>query len=548
MPNPAEGSLRRGMAMLAAVLVVITAGTGAAIKWTTDRLIHADARANARDWADFLAANVADLKQIAAGEMPSDESTALLESTRKSGKVFRYVIFNRFGYSQFVADREHMASLDFSEFSAEAKQAVAERRTIIDTASARTPDLPAFYARAYVPVIVGDRPIGAVAAFVDETEHEARFRNTFLVAAVSLCGLTALAFGIPAIAWYRRTKEKEQSDRHIRYLAHHDALTGLVNRPRLIERLESKLASLSTPGVRFAVHFVDLDFFKNVNDAWGHDGGDFLLETVAERLRARAGGDDFVARLGGDEFVVVQSGISEKAEAEAFAHRIVAALSKPVQFLHDEIAITSSVGVAIAPDDGDTSERMLKSADIALYVGKSEGRDCVRFFDPRMDEALQARLALERTIREAVATGGFELHYQPVIEVNGNQVVGYEALVRLPAPDGSLIPPNAFIPLAEEMRLIDKVGAWVLREACRTASAWPEHITIAVNLSPAQFESGTICNVVADALAESGLEARRLELEITERLLLGNDERTMTQLLELKVLGAAIVMDDFGTG
>lgn len=541
-------SLRGAIALLAVILALLTAGTWTIVHWTTERLIHDDARADAREWAHYLAANVTDLRQIAAGELPTAASTAFLDSTRKSSQVFRYVIFNRQGYSQFVADRDQIASVGLSEYSPEAARAAETGQTVVDTLAGQGPDRPDYFARAYVPVVVDGEPIGVVAAFVDETDQRVRFRNTFLIAALSLCGLTAMAFGLPAIAWYRRTREKQKIDRRMRYLAHHDPLTGLTNRARLMERLEILLDRLPPSGLQLAVHFIDLDRFKDINDSLGHDGGDFLLKMFGQRLRAITRAEDIVARLGGDEFVVVQSPVTSRDAVESLADRIVATLTEPMHFKQQEVAATVTVGVALLPADGNTADAALKSADLALYAGKAAGRNCVRFFAPEMDDALQARLKLERIIRHAVATGGFELHYQPVFVLSGRQLAGYEALVRLRTEEGELIPPDQFIPLAENMRQIDKIGAWVLREACRAAVDWPKSMAVAVNLSPSQFESGTIKDVVAGALADSGLDAPRLELEITEALLLGNTERVLQQLHELKALGVSIVMDDFGTG
>lgn len=541
-------SLRGAIALLAVILALLTAGTWTIVHWTTERLIHDDARADAREWAHYLAANVTDLRQIAAGELPTAASTAFLDGTRKSSQVFRYVIFNRQGYSQFVADRDQIASVGLSEYSPEAARAAETGQTVVDILAGQGPDRPDYFARAYVPVVVDGEPIGVVAAFVDETDQRVRFRNTFLIAALSLCGLTAMAFGLPAIAWYRRTREKQKIDRRMRYLAHHDPLTGLTNRARLMERLEILLDRLPPSGLQLAVHFIDLDRFKDINDSLGHDGGDFLLKMFGQRLRAITRAEDIVARLGGDEFVVVQSPVTSRDAVESLADRIVATLTEPMHFKQQEVAATVTVGVALLPADGNTADAALKSADLALYAGKAAGRNCVRFFAPEMDDALQARLKLERIIRHAVATGGFELHYQPVFVLSGRQLAGYEALVRLRTEEGELIPPDQFIPLAENMRQIDKIGAWVLREACRAAVDWPKSMAVAVNLSPSQFESGTIKDVVAGALADSGLDAPRLELEITEALLLGNTERVLQQLHELKALGVSIVMDDFGTG
>jgi predicted signal transduction protein with EAL and GGDEF domain len=219
-----------------------------------------------------------------------------------------------------------------------------------------------------------------------------------------------------------------------------------------------------------------------------------------------------------------------------------------MRFKDNDIISTVSIGVALAPVFGDNPERLLKSADLALYKCKSEGRNCVRFFRPEMDAELLERLELEKTVRNAVLHDRFVLHYQPMMLIAGRRLIGFEALVRLIAEDGTLIPPLLFIPVAEELRLIDKIGAWVLREACRTAKLWPKHLSVAVNLSPAQFAAGSVSAMVASALEEAGLEPQRLELEITETLLLGNTDSIMHELRALKAMGVAIVMDDFGTG
>jgi diguanylate cyclase (GGDEF)-like protein len=541
-------SFRRAVAMLLAVLAILAGGTWLTVKITTDQLVDADASSNARDWAQFIAANVSDLEQIASGEQPSADSLAFFKATRRAGQVYRYLIFNREGYSQLVSDRDRIALVDLSEFNPGAARAGQAGLPVVAVKKGTSPAQPAHFAEAYVPVLVGGRPVAVVAAFVDESAARDELFFDFTVAAITLCLLTGAAFGVPAIAWYRRTREKQQADRRIQYLAHHDVLTGLANRARLIERLEAGLAVLPTTGGMIAVHFIDTDHFKQVNDSLGHDGGDFLLTTIGKRLNALTRMEDMVARLGGDEFIVVQTGVTDKAQADAFAHRIGTILSAPVYFKEQEICTSYTVGVALAPADGVTPERLLKSADLALYAGKAAGRDCIRFFTPELDEALRNRITLEKIIRDAVVREAFTLHYQPVFEISNKKLIGFEALARLPAPDGTLIPPATFIPIAEEMHLIDKIGAWVLHEACRTATTWPDHLTVAVNLSPAQFESGDIEAAVADALKTSGLAPHRLELEITETLLLGNNEATMATLKRLKDMGVSVVMDDFGTG
>jgi diguanylate cyclase (GGDEF)-like protein len=539
-------SLQYGVATLVTALCLLIGGIWVGTKITTDYLLYKDATEGARDWAHLLAETVPDLEQIAAGESPTRASMTLFEWAQKAGQVFRYEIYNREGYSQLVSDHG-VRQVNLSTYSAEAVRALATNGPIVDV-KAGTLGKPKLYAQAYVPVIVDGRAVAIVAAYVDETENHDVFYRTSLIEALSLCAGAALLFTLPALAWYWRTKEKQQADRRIRFLAHHDALTGLANRAQLVDKLENALAVLPLRGGNIAVHFLDLDRFKLVNDSLGHDGGDSLLKIVAERLRVVIRHEDVVARLGGDEFIVVQTGIAGKIHAENFAGRIISAVTAPMTLKDRPFLATVSIGVALAPADGTDPERLLKSADLALYKAKAAGRNCIRFFLAEMDTELQARFKLEGIIRDAALHGRFELHYQPLFEILGRRLIGFEALIRLPAEDGTLIPPLVFIPIAEDMGLIDKIGGWVLREACRTAATWPEYLTVAVNLSPAQFLVGKVSDIVGAALKEANLAPRRLELEITETLLLGNSEAIMKELETLKAMGVAIVMDDFGTG
>jgi len=548
MLSLAKMTLRRNVGVFIVVLGILIGGTWATVKITIDHLLYQNATMAARNWAQYLSESATDLEQIAAGEPPSAASMLFFRAARKSGPVFRYEIFNREGYSQLISEHDKIALVDVSQFSIDAARSIESGQPIVDVQQSRSADLPRFFARAYIPIIVNQRPIAVVAAFVDQTEPRNIFFKTFVLAAAALCTLIGLAFGVPAIAWYRRTREKQHAERRIRFLAHHDVLTGLANRASLIERLSILLAAPAAQRGHLAVHFIDLDHFKEINDRFGHDGGDLLLKTIAERLRAVTRGDDIVARLGGDEFVLVQPNISGREQAEEFAQRLSSALAEPMRLKEHELFTTVSIGVALAPADGATPERLLKSADLAVYRSKAEGRNCVRFFLPKMDIELQGRIELEEIIREAVLHDGFELYYQPIFQMSDRRLLGFEALIRLPKADGTLIPPLTFIPVAEEMRLIDKIGTWVLRQACRTAATWPKHLTVAVNLSPAQFVAGSVSEIVAVALEDANLEPFRLELEITETLLLGDSESVMSELRALKELGVAIVMDDFGTG
>jgi diguanylate cyclase (GGDEF)-like protein len=528
-------------------LVLIVGGTWYATKTTTEYLLYESSSRTASDWATLLATSIPDIEQIANGEMPSSASMAYFDWARKTGSVDRYIIYNGAGYSQLVSGG-FVSQVDISEFSAKAAAAFESANTVIDFQTREPAKGRRLFAEAYFPVFQDSKPVAAVKASVDVTEAQALYLNTLLVAGGGLCLLTTLAFSLPAIAWYRRTKEKLIADRRIRYLAQHDALTGLTNRSKLIETLDGLIVARVAEGSGLAAHFIDLDKFKEVNDSLGHDGGDFLLKAVSERLRSVSRPGDIVARLGGDEFVVVQDQVRTHEQAEQFAERLIKTLAMPLLFNGHQIQPSGSVGVAMIPDNGTNSDRILKCADLALYASKANGRNCVRFFSPDMDEQLQARLILEKLVRKATLEDGFTLHYQPIHDVRTKKLVGFEALARLPRPDGTLVEPALFIPIAEDLKLIGRVGAWILKEACQTATNWPDHLVVSVNLSPAQFEQGCVSQIVDEALRESGLAPNRLELEITEALLLRDSVLVMQELGRLKRMGVAVVMDDFGTG
>ena len=327
-----------------------------------------------------------------------------------------------------------------------------------------------------------------------------------------------------------------------------DPLTGLPNRSKFQARLKEALVRLDRNDEGFAVLAVDLDRFKHVNDTLGHPIGDALLRKVAERLEATLRPTDSVARFGGDEFAVIQGGVSSVADADVLARRIVDLLGRAYVIEGHLINIGASVGVALAPADGTDPDVLMRNADLALYRAKKDGRDTFRFFEPEMDARMQARRSLELDLRKALALHEFELVYQPQMNLETDQLVGCEALIRWRHPTRGTVSPAEFIPLAEEIGLIIPIGEWVVRTACKEAARWPGELTIAVNLSPAQFKSKKLVEMVASALRTSGLASNRLELEITEGLLLQENQANLTTLHALRDLGLRISMDDFGTG
>jgi diguanylate cyclase (GGDEF)-like protein/PAS domain S-box-containing protein len=341
--------------------------------------------------------------------------------------------------------------------------------------------------------------------------------------------------------------ERRQAEDRIAHMARHDSLTGLPNRAHFREKLESVLADLDRDST-VAVLCLDLDHFKTVNDTLGHQRGDQLLQVAAQRLRGALRDADFIARISGDEFSILQVAKDQPGAVTALARRLVDVMSTPIQLEDHRMQVGASVGISLAPADGTEADKLLKNADLALYRAKGEGRGTYRFFEPEMDARMQARREIELDLRNAVATGAFELHYQPIVDLKTNEISGFEALLRWNNPQRGPIPPLEFIPIAEETGLIVPIGEWVLREACAQAARWPEHIRIAVNLSPAQFKDASLVTAVIGALAASGLAPNRLELEITESVLLLDSDATLQTLHQLRSLGLSISMDDFGTG
>jgi diguanylate cyclase (GGDEF)-like protein len=346
---------------------------------------------------------------------------------------------------------------------------------------------------------------------------------------------------------YRDVTQRKADQLRIGFLASHDPLTSLSNRTRFRERVEQALATAGKDE-SFAVCCLDIDGFKNVNDTLGHPIGDMLLVAVAERLSACVSKKDAVARLGGDEFAILQMASSQPGEAIELAQRILSAIGEPYSVEGHRIVINTSIGITIAPTDGTHHDDLLKNADIALYRAKIDGRGAYRLFEAEMDVRLQERRLLEIELQIALACDQFEVFFQPIVDVTSKGIVAYEALLRWNHPSRGMISPATIIPLAEETGLIVPIGEWVWRQACLEAATWPDHIHVAVNLSPVQFNRGALVETVAQALTASGLSGSRLALEITEGVLLKNGESTYAILRQLRALGVRIAMDDFGAG
>jgi len=350
-----------------------------------------------------------------------------------------------------------------------------------------------------------------------------------------------------SVVLFEDITDRKAAEAKINQLARYDSLTGLPNRVLFRDQMDAAVANLRRRG-QFAIHFIDLDEFKQVNDTLGHPCGDELLCAVAERLRNAVRATDIVARFGGDEFVIQQYPLSHPKEAAELAEQLVSALAAPFRISGHEVVIGASIGIALAPRDGTQADLLLKNADMALYRAKSDGRRAWRFFEHGMDVMAQARRNLQLDLRNALGSGAFKIHYQPLLNLHTNRISTCEALLRWPHPLRGAISPGEFIPVAEEMGLIVDIGSYVLREACAECAKWPGDVRVAVNMSPIQFRSGNVAEVVREALAAAQLPASRLEIEITESVFLDDTELTRHWLQALQEMGVRISLDDFGTG
>jgi diguanylate cyclase (GGDEF)-like protein len=546
--------LRRGawiVGLLAALAAV--GGVLLAIDRQADRHLAADAERAALGWARHIAANVPDIDLVFMGDLPTPQAQERLISLRGTAGLFRFKLYDKTGHLLLVSESVGTAPRpeDSSpKDQARAELAARESRSLIELRRGGD-GRPKVYTEAYVPVYHGRNIIGVVEVYLDQTEvaetTAASFRGAALTASSVLGGVLLLG----ALLWRWRVRHERDTEARVQYLSRHDVLTGALNAASFRDAVARACADHPADRRGLAVLCIDLDRFSDVNDAHGHASGDRLLRHAAERLRGVLRGADLLARLAGDRYAVLQREAHDSQSVKALAQRIVDSLAQPYAMAGEvePIAVTASVGAAIYGVDGDDADTLLHNAELALQRAKVSGCATWSFYDAVLDRALQDRRSLAQDLRNALARGELQLHFQPVFAARGQGLVGYEALARWAHPSRGMVPPVEFIPVAEESGQIEALGRWVLHSACQEAASWPASVSVAVNLSPAQFRrEGAIVEEVQSALAASGLSPRRLELEITESLLMSHTDEVLVALRSLHALGVRIAMDDFGTG
>jgi diguanylate cyclase (GGDEF)-like protein len=541
--------LIRNIVLFVALALVLLAAGYMMVITSTDRLIQSESRHRAEAWASSLLTQVPDIKEIIEGDQPSEDSIMFMEQARTIGDIWEYKLYNKQGKLVLVSSkigRTHRLEGSLDDVGISTRQIVDERGMAFRTRQRIHAFEPELITDSVIPVKQQGELIGYLHLEVDETERSATNKATISQLALSLLAVLMIGFGGPAGAFLLRTQQKEKAEGQLAYLAYHDDLTGLKNRSA-INRLFSNSAH-KNDGSQLVVHMIDLDNFKGINDTLGHEAGDLLLKEVAIRLRRVCDIQADVGRLGGDEFIVIQPGVKRISQAESLASQILAALKRPMNIIGNEIECGASIGIASFPGDAKSTSELLKCADTALYVSKSNGRGMYCVFKPEHDAKMQRRRLVETKLRVAMAGNGFTLAFQPLFDLKTKRIESVEALLRLHDPEVGAISPAEFIPVAEEAGLIDEIGEWVIYEACRSLALLPKQMSLALNLSPVQFQRGDVVGNVTKAIAASKIDPRRLELEITESLLLKDSPDTLDKIKRLKSLGCSIVLDDFGAG
>ncbi len=511
-------------------------------------LMH-DGESEARRWTNELARSI-DTVTVGAEKAFLDDKF-FVEQASSFSRVFAFDVFNKHGklfYSTGPSDwnltitSHELLGSPVTRYHTSLGQTTTKLHANDESGRALQ------YASVIIPFKDAKGYLGSIVAFVEQTDHALSLSTSFNIIAGTTGTMLLIAFGIFSYIVLRKTRERLKAEERIHYLSGHDDLTSLPNRKSFDEQLGHALAARTQDTQHLAAIVIDVDRFKEINDAMGLNAGDSVLRHIAELLKSNTRDGDFAARIGSDQFALTLSSLKRPEQAAVYVATLSEALSAPFWINGEQLVCTVSIGGAIVPGDANDATVLMRHANLALGRAKADGGNTFKFFEQGMDTAFIRRRDCESDLRRAIDSDQFELHYQPQVDIKTEMISGYEALIRWNHPRDGLVSPGFFIPLAEETEMIIPIGKWVLRQACKDAVSWPVPLKISVNLSPLQFKPGNIVELVKGILDETGLEPMRLELEITESLLISSTGQVVEDLEGLRDLGVSIAMDDFGTG
>jgi len=518
------------------------------VNLVVDRAVKVDAEKKAAGWASYFISTLPGIEDLVETGELNAEQRQVISAAEELGDVFRFKLFDRKGGLVLVSDEIEDSSLAAErEHSEKAAGVIRTGRSNISlNDGAGKQNRPPLFVEAYVPMFgPGGEIKSVVEVYLDQTATAALFRSTFALLAIGLAVVAALAFGLPTLAFLLRSRQAHEARQRVEFLARHDPMTSLLNRSSFTEVLEARMQAGAVEGL--AAVFFDVDDFKAINDNYGHEAGDEFLKHVARSITAYCGSSGLVARLGGDEFTVALWDL-DAMEVSQTVEAMMRAIREPILIRGKSVAGRVSAGICLVDGPSIGSADVVHRADVALYQAKIDGGNTHRVFTEEMETSMRARRALEQGIRDALGGELFDVHYQPLLLAETERCAGFEALLRLPDGQGDFIPPAVFIPVAESMGVINEIGKWVIEQATQTAAGWPEELFVSVNLSVKQFGDGMLVEHVRRAIEQSGLAPGRLELEVTESMLMENTASVAAQLAALRDIGVSIAMDDFGTG
>ena len=535
-----------GLALLGAVAIL--AGTKTATAIIETQLANHGETVAAR-WSDHLKHESRDLRKIFIERQVGSETKQIFLLMGKLSPIFRFELFDQRGNLIHASVSAEIGDITNAVDSPFLGPTMHEAPDGPITQVIRQPEgsWPTRYAVVTIPVKNSDTFLGSVRSFVDLTRQAAEMSKAFGLIAAVTAALIIVAVGVPTLIVGLKIHQQWKAEAQIRYLSRHDKLTGLLNREAVSDHLNDWFDNANEMVDSISLICVDVDRHNEIIETLGHATGDALLQVIARRMRRIAGEALTIGRMDGDEFAIALED-ADRETIERLVGELQAGLGRTYLVNGEDISCTVCMGIATAPTDAKDAATLLRKAEVAVKNAYSDGFNVVRYFEPALDTAYLERRQREKEMRDAIANNGFDMHYQPKIDLRSGKICGHEALVRWFHPDHGAVSPAYFIPIAEETELIVPLGEWILHRACRDAAKWPEPRNIAVNLSPVQFERVSVCDLVSDALKESGLPPEKLEIEITESLLMSDAEDVLGEFKKLRELGVGIAMDDFGTG